>query len=93
MALRLDEISVAQRERLEPHIERLRALVRRRDPSATFSLEVSNIPEFWQLNAYVRPDLVDNWDFEKKLAEVETDLLLEHEVAIMVMPVRRADAG
>ena len=72
MALRLDGItnSDEERERIRPHVERLQAFVRRFDPDARFHLRVGHDPEFWELDAYVRPELADDPEVGQQLAEL-----------------------
>lgn len=88
MALRLDA-TADERERIQPHIARLEAFVRRLDPDARFYLHPGHDSEFWELDAHVRRDLADDPDLGRQLAREETDILLDYDVAIAVIPVPR----
>lgn len=90
MALPLDGI-IAEHERVEPYAQRLKDLIQRYDPEARFHLQVSNVPEYWDLDAYVHPDLWDDPDFGDALAHEATELLLDHDVAICVIRHPRRD--
>ncbi len=93
MALRLDDVTIwdEERERIRPHVERLKALVRRHDPAARFHLRVGHDPEYWELDAYVRPELFDDPDLGDQLAELETDILLDYDAAIVVIRAPRPE--
>jgi hypothetical protein len=89
MAVRLEDIAMTERERVEPYVRRLQEYIQRRDPKARFSLQVSNVPEYWELNAYVDSSLAEDPDFGEELAKIETDLLLDFDVAICTIPIAR----
>ncbi|MGH2369676.1 MAG: hypothetical protein ACRDI2_15940 [Chloroflexota bacterium] len=91
MALRLDETLREQRERIQPYVEELQALVRRYDPDARFALNVGHDTGFWELDAYVRSEVDEDEDFARVLAEKATDIHLEHDAAIVVVTLPRHD--
>ena len=54
LALRLDESWATERERIQPHVEQLEALVRRFDPDARFRLRVG-LPVAATVSAHASP--------------------------------------
>ncbi|MGH2369675.1 MAG: hypothetical protein ACRDI2_15935 [Chloroflexota bacterium] len=80
-----------EEQRIRPHVDRLKAFVRRFDPEARFLLQVGRDPEFWELDAYVSPDLADDPDFGYELAGEQTEILLDYDVAIAVIPLTRQE--
>jgi hypothetical protein len=91
MALRLEEIATAERDRIQPHVARLKVLVQRFDPEAGFVLRVGHDQDIWELDAYVRPDLADDPEFGHELAGEEVEILLDYDVLISVIPLPRRD--
>jgi hypothetical protein len=91
MAVRLDETLAGERERIAPHAARLAAFVRRHDPDARFVLRVGHDPDFWELVAYVRPDVADDPDLGHDLAIEATDIDLDYDVPIVVLRLPRED--
>lgn len=81
--------SQTERERIAPYVEELKALVRRFDPDARFSLSVGHVPEFWELSARVRPDVDDDDEVRQAIAEKQTDILVDHDAAIAVILLPR----
>jgi hypothetical protein len=85
VAIPLADLAFAERERVAPLAERLKEFIRQYDPEARFRLQVSNVPEFWELNAHVRTDLAHDLDLAERLAQAQIDLLLDYDVAICVI--------
>jgi hypothetical protein len=82
MALAFGARLAEELDRITPYIEQLKTFIRERDPRAHFSLRVGHEPDMWELDAYVEDHLVDDLDFWDDLAQFETDLLLDHDVAV-----------
>jgi hypothetical protein len=96
MATQLDNALTAERERIQPFVEELKRLVLKFDPDATFSpLQVGHVPEFWEFDARVRPDLAEDDGLHDSVADKTTDLLLDHDAAItmVLLPRDRQPVG
>jgi hypothetical protein len=91
MALASGQQLADELERIAPYIERLKSFIRERDPAARFSLRLGHEPDMWELDTYLRADLVDDLDFWDDLAQFETDLLLDHDVAVATIRHPRTD--
>lgn len=91
MVVRLEETLTAERERIRPYVDHLERLVRRYDPQAHFRLLVGHVPGYWELDARVRPDLVENEDLQEAIGSEQTDILVNHDAAIAVVLLPRQD--
>ena len=85
MALRQADLLAAERDRIAPHVDRLKSVVLRVDPEAQFSLQPGHDPEFWELHAYVHPSLTDDPDLSRATAEEGTEILLDFDAAVAVV--------
>jgi len=85
MVLRETDVLTAERERIAPHVERLKSVVLRFDPDARFALTPGHDPEFWELHAYVNPFLADDADLSHAVAQEGTEILLDFDAAIAVV--------
>jgi hypothetical protein len=89
MALQVEGAVAAERDRIEPHVAALEAVVRDRDPSASFSLRPGHMPEYWELDARVASDTADDEMLATALADLTTDILVDHDIAIAVVLLPR----
>lgn len=89
--LLIEQALAGERQRVQPLAEPLYALVRAHDPNAQFRLRLGRDPEFWEIDAWVKPDLATDLTLRKQLAEIETDILVDHDAAFLVLLHPRND--
>lgn len=89
MVAQVDQVLAEERERIRPYVEQLERLVRSYDPQARFRLLVGHVPEFWELDAYVRTELAEDDDLQEAIANEQTNLLVDDDAAIAVVLLPR----
>ena len=91
MAHLFNTTSADEVRRIEPHARHLEEFIRRYDPDATFHLHVGHDPEFWELVAYMHPDMYDDPDIGDAIAQEEVEILLDYDVAFSVIRLPRQE--
>ena len=77
---------VRERTRLQPYAEALVAIIRRADPTVTYSLSPGPDRGIWLLDVYVRPPLDNDMDLHGAVTERAVDFQIHDGVSLAVIP-------
>jgi hypothetical protein len=73
------------REDVEPFARQILDFVRETDPEATYLLAPPIDPGTWIMYLFVRPDLVEDFDFSDRIVSLAFEIQFEHDVDIATL--------
>ena len=89
MATKLD-LEARERERLQPYVGQLMAIIWQADPEATYSLGPGPDEVIWLLDVFLRDQLEDDPDLHAAVSERAVVFQIHDGVSIAVIPHHRA---